>query len=403
MTLVEELRFDLNLTESADGSAPSGGSSATPSSSPAPPWPPRVSNPFGLIEPNMLDPTFQHLLQSIVALPAEAAIATIGRYSRILTATEADIIANHQESGASPRDTETLIGKGGKRSKKAKKQRAKRGDTLRNNPELKDDIESGAVSEEQLDDLADADSKTDGAASKDPELLDELRNSNPDQSKETVKEFVNHHNKPEEESEHQRQRRLRKISRYTTKDGIDAIWAGGDKATIDAIWAVVRGRANDLYRKDGGRDVAPSKHPRTHARRLFDAFAQHFTDDAAPANKQSKGSGRPAIVINATLNNHGEIVDPHLIGSGPLPRSVFDRYFCNATVVGMLFDGNGQPLWQGKRHRWATPAQYVALVARDGGCVLCKAHLRPATPEEIAPKRKPEPNSKQNRPGSQDP
>ena len=52
---------------------------------------------------------------------------------------------------------------------------------------------------------------------------------------------------------------------------------------------------------------------------------------------------------------------------------MFDRYLCNATLVGAVFDGNGQNLWLGRSKRLATPAQITGLIARDGGCVLCRA------------------------------
>ncbi len=392
MTLAEELRFDMNRNESISSAGSLGDScsaSAPPPSGLFGSFDSDSAHDSGLFGVDELDGTFQLVLASLRALPATDAIATIGRYGRMLTAAEADIIAEHRKSGATPRETEKLIDHGGKRSKRDRKQRAKRGETLRNNPDLKDDIETGAVSEEQLDDLANADDKTGGAASRDADLIDEIRNSNPDQSKDTIRDFVNNHNKPDAETEHERQRRLRKVSRFRTKDGLEAIMAEGDKATIDSIWNLIKSHANELYRKDGGRDIPLSKHPRTSAQRMFDAFAQRCGGQSAgtraSAGGTSSGGGRPAIVIGATLSDDGEIVDPHLFGSGPLPQSVFERYFCNATVTGSIFGGNGQPLWQGRNHRRATPAQYVALTARDGGCVLCRAHPQQCEAHHILP------------------
>ncbi len=348
MTLTEELRFDTTPPQSTRAS----------------------DDPalFGFLSPDEIDPTFHLVLTSILALPAGSAVATIGRFQNILTATEAGIIAQSQASGASPGQTDELINQGGKRSKREKKKRANRGTTLNNNPDLKDDVAEGTVSEEQLDDLADADSKTGGAASQDPELLNEVRNSNPDQSKDAIKSFVNDHNRPDTETEHERQRRVRKISKFTTKDGIPAIMAEGDQATIDSVWEFIRKKANQMYRKDGGRDVPASQHPRSHAQRWFDAFADFFDGESGG----SSGS-RPTIVIGAELDDESMPINPVQFGSGPIPQNVFERYLCNATVTGILFSGSGQPLWHGHKHRMATPVQFTALVARDRGCVLCRA------------------------------
>lgn len=353
MTLTEEPRFD--TTSPPPRSGPSGD-------------PADLSREFVRRDLAKANADFDSSVHTVERLPAALAMKTLGRYQRVIAALEAEIVAKHQASGASRGETDDLIDEGGKRSKKDRKKRAKRGETLNNNPNLKDDVADGSVSEEQLDDLADADAKTDGAASQNPELLDEIRESNPDQSKDAIKSFVDDHNKPDEESEHDRQRRLRSVSRFTNKEGIDTILAQGDTATINTLWDLIKSGANGLYKKDGGRDVPASKHPRSHAQRLFDSFADLITTSGS-------GSGTKAtIVVGVTLDDHGELVDPTQYGSGPLPQSVFDRYFCNSTVAGVLFGGDGMPLSHGRRHRMATPAQVTALIARDQGCVLCRAH-----------------------------
>ena len=69
--------------------------------------------------------------------------------------------------------------------------------------------------------------------------------------------------------------------------------------------------------------------------------------------------------------------DEHLIraecpnGAGYLPDSVLDKYGCEAVIAGTVFSSKGEPIWFGRSRRYATPSQFAALVARDGGCVLC--------------------------------
>ena len=60
-------------------------------------------------------------------------------------------------------------------------------------------------------------------------------------------------------------------------------------------------------------------------------------------------------------------------GTGPIPRSELERLACEADLFGALFDGNGLPLWHGRRTRTVTPQQWRMLIARDRGCVLCAA------------------------------
>ena len=53
--------------------------------------------------------------------------------------------------------------------------------------------------------------------------------------------------------------------------------------------------------------------------------------------------------------------------------SELERLACDAELFGVLFSGDGEPLWHGRGERTVTDAQRRALVARDGVCVLCAA------------------------------
>jgi hypothetical protein len=45
------------------------------------------------------------------------------------------------------------------------------------------------------------------------------------------------------------------------------------------------------------------------------------------------------------------------------------RIMCNANLHPLHIDGDGIPLRLGRSRRLASPAQWLALIARDGGCV----------------------------------
>ena len=80
-------------------------------------------------------------------------------------------------------------------------------------------------------------------------------------------------------------------------------------------------------------------------------------------------------------------------GIGPIPVSELERLACDAELFGVLFSGDGEPLWHGRGERTATDAQRRALLARDGVCVLCAAepalceshHIIPWAPPASGP------------------
>ena len=70
-------------------------------------------------------------------------------------------------------------------------------------------------------------------------------------------------------------------------------------------------------------------------------------------------------------------VDPtpiRQVGGGLLAPTLLDELFCGAELVGMVVDSSGQPLWLGRSTRYFSHAQWLALIARDGGCADCGAH-----------------------------
>ena len=87
------------------------------------------------------------------------------------------------------------------------------------------------------------------------------------------------------------------------------------------------------------------------------------------------------IVIVQHLSADGTRAFAEIAGGGIIPKSVLEEHFCNAEITGVVFDGEGKPLWQGTTKRTATPAQMRALEALYGACggcgapfVICQAH-----------------------------
>ena len=64
-----------------------------------------------------------------------------------------------------------------------------------------------------------------------------------------------------------------------------------------------------------------------------------------------------------------------IIGTGPVPSSVIGQLSPDTALAGMIFGGDGRPLWLGRSRRLASVAQHLAVAVRDRGCVDCGAPM----------------------------
>ncbi len=309
-----------------------------------------------------------------------------------------------------------------KSSKHAARRTAKRAAAAAKNPTIAEKMKSRELSGEQVDAVVRADARTGGAASGDASLLDELSDATADETKAIVDKFiVDQANADTAQKEHDRQRGLRDVRKHRTGTGLAAITLAGDDASIDAMHKQLLADAAGLYRGDGGREVPNSQHPRTNGHRLFDAAKGRITG-AVDAALQPDGDGeassgvgtnsggsrvdgaadgrpsagdvtkiaskrytppaarRPTIVVLVDIDKLTGVnpsLVAHQIGLGPIADSVLAAYLGDSRVgvdlVGAVFGKAGHPLWLGRTVRYASDAQYLALVIRDKGCVDCGA------------------------------
>ena len=331
-------------------------------------------------------------------LPLKEAVMRASRYQSQFVALEAELFARNRAGGASDRNNEDLAGRGKTTTRADAKKRAKRGAAVNNNPELANDLAQGQLGTEQVDAIADASAKTSGDAARDRGLLDDIKRAAPDEAKDIAKAWVDEHNHPDgdgADKRHDRQRRLREAKKFPTKDGCTAILIKGDDESINEIWSNMNAAAKKLWRKDGGRDVKASKHPRTRAQRLFDAAHQKLTNtaDSSIATGSGSGSGSAAKTTSGTTLFLWQNLQDFLAGkhnatfaNGQLvPQTVLSRYMCGGTIAGIVFDKNGEVLWTGREHRLATPAILRGLMARDKGCVLCLADISECEAHHLIP------------------
>ena len=322
-------------------------------------------------------------------LGGKPALDRIRDYRRRLSSIESIVLAEHVGADGDTRKAQRAAGDK-KTSRAERRKRANRAKAVDKNPSLADKMATNEMSEEQVDVIADAANKSDGAAAVDEDLIDKVASVDPDQGRGIAKEWLAKRATAKgTQTEHDRQRALRRaFNYYSKKNGLAAIHIEGDAVAVKNMWDAMKGRANLLYQTDGGRDVATRLHPRTRDQRNFDAAHELLCGvttrpDGITNKPRSTKSGasarcncRAKIVIGLTLDKFlGR--DPESvaeqIGLGVIPDSVLADYAEDADIFAALYDRRGEPLWLARLHRNASATQRIALIIRDKGCARCGA------------------------------
>jgi len=149
-------------------------------------------------------------------------------------------------------------------------------------------------------------------------------------------------------------------------------------------------------RRNGPRFIDPadkawaaevSDDPRTPEQYLHDAFAGLITAAATSKdNRRIVGSRQPSVRVLVTRtaleSGAGAGVGVGGIGVGvghiegrdlPISLATVERIACAEGTIEVGFSESGQVLDLGRERRLFTPAQRLALAARDGGCLHCGA------------------------------
>ena len=312
-------------------------------------------------------------------LPPSDSLQLIEFCRRRLDASEARILAERYELGATDRDVEDMAKRSdGKTSKAEAKKKARRAKATNANPGLADRMEDGTLSGEQADIIASAAAETDGEAACDEELIDTIAGTNPEQGKKKARDYINKRRDADDvQKRHNRQHRRRGVYRHRLANGNHALTIHGTEERIDEIERKIHAGSDAEYRADGGRDVPTHKHPRTTDQRNFDAAYKLLSGAIAEATAGPKKQSRHVTVFVTTTVDQLTGVDESpwtTVDGKPLPASVVEELAGDAGFVAQIFSAEGELLWQGRRHRLATPAQVRGLISRDKGCVQCGAH-----------------------------
>ena len=238
----------------------------------------------------------------------------------------------------------------------------------------------------------------------DAALLDRAGQASSDAFAREARGFAARQSPDRGEARLERQRRARTASMFVDRDtGMGRVCADFDPVSFNLVEQAVDNRTDALWRADGGRDGQPDQ-VRTSAQRRADAIfelitgrnadTRHLAGDHSAGTRQPAGG--PLVDSGSQARSSGRVrvsnqlvvvadigvidgTDPggrcEIIGTGPVPSSVIGQLSPDTAVAGMIFGGDGQPLWLGRSRRLASAAQHLATAVRDRGCIVCGAPM----------------------------
>ena len=170
------------------------------------------------------------------------------------------------------------------------------------------------------------------------------------------------------EDRHARQRADRELSAWNEGGAGGPLLLHGqmDNATGRAFLAALQAKVDVLWQADGGRDGTPDE-IRSPAQRRLDALVEFVTGEQG--NDDLRHVKHMVHLVVTAETGHTEFLDGE-----PVPTTFLALLDEETTqIIGHVFDGNGRPLWLGRRRRLASVDQWLHLIVRDRGCADCGA------------------------------
>ena len=352
-----------------------------------------------------------------------ALAATLGRIKNKADSVLCEVAAAVTHSGAGPAAAEVLQNSVRMSGREARRV-ARVAEQLASMPNTAERLASGDITMDHATALANAAEQcgsdtVDGDAA----LLERAGQASSDAFAKEARGFAARRSPDRGEARLERQRRARTASTFVDRDtGMGRVCADFDPISFNLVEQAIDNRTDALWRADGGRDGKPDL-IRTSGQRRVDAVFELITGRDAdtrqsaagrpadsggragpngrvkvsnrrpaggrPAGGQSAGSGdRAGSSGRVRVSNQLVVVadigvidgtDPggrcEVIGTGPVPPSVIGQLSPDTAVAGMVFGGDGRPLWLGRSRRLASVAQHLAVAVRDRGCVDCGAPM----------------------------
>lgn len=264
-------------------------------------------------------------------------------------------------------------------------------------------LEAGAITLEHAAALVGAAEQCGaGLVDNDADLLERAGQTSPEAFARQARDFAARRSADRGEDRLERQRRARRASSFIDPEtGMGRLAADFDPISHNLVTQAIDNRTDTLYRADGGRDGQPDLVRTSRQRRadaLFELITGRDATTRAPLASEAITGDGPAETAAAGRNrangnrlgagvcapNQLVVVadigvidgtDPdgrcEILGTGPVPPAVLARLSPDTRLAGMIFAGNGQPLWLGRSRRLANGLQHLAVAVRDRGCVDC--------------------------------
>jgi hypothetical protein len=277
-------------------------------------------------------------------------------------------LADLDDDGPSPSAT---IRSSTKCSQREADRRARRGTALAQMPRTRAALAEGRITEEHADVLVRAADSTSPTEVEHSDLIQNAELRPADLAARDAREWTRRRESDRtKQDRHIRQRDSRRLAIFEGDCGMIVVHGEFDPVVGQAIRVSVEAEANRMFTADGGREAAQKV--RTRDQRRADAFEALVTKSGSGGSANSRPRNQLIIVAETGVIDG---TDPQgrceIPGLGPIPKSELERLACNADLFGLLFSGDGEPLWHGRGHRTATDPQMRGLIARDGGCIGC--------------------------------
>ena len=354
--------------------------------------------------------------------------ATLGRIKNKADSVLCEVAAAVSQNSAGPAAAEVLqdsVRMSGREARRV----ARVAEQLVSMPNTAERLASGDITMDHATALANAAEQCGaGAVDGDESLLERAGVAGADAFAKEARGFAARKSPDRGEARLERQRQARTASMFVDRDtGMGRVCADFDPISFNLVEQAIDNRTDVLWRADGGRDGQPDQ-IRTSGQRRADAIFELITgrnaDTRQPAvglladgqiadlgsragsngrvrasnrraaggqsaGGQSAGSGdRAGLSGRVRVSNQLVVVadigvidgtDPggrcEILGTGPVPPSVIGQLSPDTALAGMIFGGDGRPLWLGRSRRLASAAQHLAVAVRDRGCVDCGAPM----------------------------
>ena len=162
----------------------------------------------------------------------------------------------------------------------------------------------------------------------------------------------------------ERQQKARTASFTEQDDGMWRLFALFDPVTAQRIRAALNHKTDMAWHATAGRERLDARHRRA------DAIAELLTRASDGDTEQPQPTSLLILADYDAIDL--QLGNPRLADGTPLPQNEFRKLACDAEVLTGIFDSDLQCLSLG-RQRHPSPQLRATLIARDQGCIGCRA------------------------------